>query len=332
VDLKPEGMTVFTPKGASIELPEGAIVLDFAFAVHTELGLHCIGARINDKVVSLDEPVPHGATIQILKSPNQEPSPEWLNMVKTIKAKQELRKWMKTSIIIQSRSLGKEIWTRELRLLKIEKDKRPKDEDILQYFGKTSLNEFFERIGQGELPLQDIHRFLNGGNDISKETAALRFYPKFGKDMDNTLTDEMPLMIGHETSLLIHFASCCGPVPGDKIVGVMRPQIGIEVHKSDCPCLKDLPTDQRLPVDWGSDVTKPFTTHLTIETDSRKNLPLSILMVLKDENLALDRMSIASAQYTGRIRMEFKAFRKDQVDAIVTKIRQVEGVRGVEKA
>ena len=332
VDLKPEGMTVFTPKGASVELPEGAIVLDFAFAVHTELGLHCIGARINDKVVSLDEPVPHGATIQILKSPNQEPSPEWLEMVKTIKAKQELRKWMKTSIIIQSRSLGKEIWTRELRLLKIEKDKRPKEEDILKNFGMTSLNEFFEKIGQGELPLQDIHRFLNGGNDISKETAAIRFYPKFGKDMDNTLTDEMPLMIGHETSLLIHFASCCGPVPGDKIVGVMRPQIGIEVHKSDCPCLKDLPTDQRLPVDWSADVSKPFTTHLTIETDNRRNLPLSILMVLKDENLSLDRMSIASAQYTGRIRMEFKAFRKDQVDAIVTKIRQVEGVRGVEKA
>ena len=171
-------------------------------------------------------------------------------MVKTIKAKQELRKWMKTSIINQSRSLGKEIWTRELRLLKIEKDKRPKDEDILKHFGKTSLNEFFEQLGQGELPLQDIHRFLNGGNDINKETATLRFYPNFGKDKNGGKFDEMPLMIGQETSLLIHFASCCGPVPGDKIVGVMRPQIGIEVHKSDCPCLKDFPESQHLPVDW----------------------------------------------------------------------------------
>ncbi|MBR2074039.1 MAG: bifunctional (p)ppGpp synthetase/guanosine-3',5'-bis(diphosphate) 3'-pyrophosphohydrolase, partial [Fibrobacter sp.] len=94
VDLKPEGIVVFTPKGNSIELPDGAIVLDFAFAVHTELGLHCIGARINDEVVSLDKPVPHGATIQVLKSPTQEPSPEWLEMVTTTKAKQELRKWM----------------------------------------------------------------------------------------------------------------------------------------------------------------------------------------------------------------------------------------------
>ena len=110
VDLKPEGMTVFTPKGASIELPEGSTVLDFAFAIHTELGLHCIGARINDEVVSLDKVVTHGATIQILKSPHQEPSPEWLDIVKTVKAKQELRRWMKTSIIQQSMNLGKEIW------------------------------------------------------------------------------------------------------------------------------------------------------------------------------------------------------------------------------
>ena len=99
VDLKPTGMTVFTPKGTSIELPQGSIVLDFAFAVHTELGLHCIGAKINDEVVNLDTVVEHGATIQVLKSPNQEPSPEWLDMVKTVKAKQALRRWMKTCIM-----------------------------------------------------------------------------------------------------------------------------------------------------------------------------------------------------------------------------------------
>lgn len=332
VDLKPEGMTVFTPKGNSIELPENSIVLDFAFAVHTELGLHCIGARINDKVVSLDEPVPHGATIQILKSPNQEPSPEWLDMVKTIKAKQELRKWMKTSIIQQAQSLGKEIWTRELRIMKIEKDKRPSEDSINKYFGTFSLHDFFERIGQGELPLQDIHRFLNGGKDTPKEnTSALRFFPTFGKDKKSTHRNDMPLMIGQETSLLIHFATCCGPVPGDNIIGVMRPQIGIEVHKNNCPCLKDFPQDQQLPVDWSPDVSKPFTTHLTIDTDNRKNITLDILQELKNANLILDRMSVASAQYSGRIRMTFKAFRKEQVDTIINKIKLVSGVRSVEK-
>lgn len=332
VDLKPEGMTVFTPKGASIELPEGAIVLDFAFAVHTELGLHCIGARINEEVVSLDKPIQHGATIQILKSPAQEPSPEWLDMVKTVKAKQELRKWMKTSIIQQARDLGKEIWTRELRLAKIEKDKRPDEASVNKYFGTFSLDDFYERIGQGELPLQDVHRFLTGEDINTKDTSSLRFFPTFGKDKKNTVRDEMPLVIGQETSLVIHFASCCGPLPGDKIVGVMRPQIGIEVHNATCPCLKDFPIHQQLPVEWSADVSKPFTTHLTIVTDNRRNITLDILQELKNAGLNLERMSVASTESSGRIRMEFKAFRKEQVDAMMNKIMKIRGVREVDKA
>lgn len=331
VDLKPEGMTVFTPKGASIELPEGSTVLDFAFAIHTELGLHCIGARINEEVVSLDHVVTHGATIQVLKSPSQEPSPEWLDIVKTVKAKQELRRWMKTSIIQQSRSLGKEIWTRELRLAKVEKDKRPGEEEIRRYFGTLSMDDFYERIGQGELPLQDIHRFITGGNSLPKEMA-LRFFPTFGKDKKGDVRDDMPLQIGQETSLVIHFADCCAPLPGDEIVGVLRPQIGIEVHNKNCSCLKNLPVEQQIAVAWSADVTKPFMTHLTIDTDNRKNITLDILQQLKGSDVSLDRMSVASKQSTGRIRMEFKAFRKEQVDSIITKIKQISGVREVSKA
>lgn len=332
VDLKPEGMTVFTPKGASVELPEGAIVLDFAFAVHTDLGLHCIGAKINGEVVSLDKPVPNGATVQVLKSPSQEPSPEWLELVKTAKAKQELRKWMKTSIIQQALDLGREIWTRELRLSKIEKEKRPKDDAVLRYFGATSMEEFYERLGQGELPLQDIRKFLSGDTDPSKIGAALRFFPTFSRDKKSVVQDDMPLEIGQETSLLIHFAECCAPIPGDPIVGVLLPKKGIEVHNVGCSCLKNFPVEQQIPVDWSADTTKPFTTHLTILTDNRKNITLDILQELKNSNMILDRMSVASAEYSGRIRMEFKAFRTEHVDSIMTKIEQIQGVREVKKA
>jgi GTP pyrophosphokinase len=332
VDLKPEGMTVFTPKGTSVELPDGAIVLDFAFAVHSELGLHCIGARINDEVVSLDKPVPHGATIQVLKSPTQEPSPEWLEMVKTAKAKQELRKWMKTSMLQQARDLGREIWTRELRVSKMEKDQFPSDEKIAKHFGTPNIDTFYERLGQGELPLQDIHRFLNGGENLPKETTALRFFPTFNKDKKSPVQDDMPLEIGQETNLVVHFASCCGPVPGDKIVGVMRPQVGIEVHSLKCPNLKKFPAEQQIPVQWSPDLSEPFTTHLIIETDNRKNITYDILKELKDEDLFLDQMSVVSKQSSGRIRMEFKAFQKNQVDSITRRIQQIEGVREVKKS
>lgn len=332
VDLKPEGITVFTPQGTSIELPDGSCVLDFAFAIHSELGLHCIGARINDEVVSLDKVIPNGATIQILKSQNQEPSPEWLDIVKTVKAKQELRRWMKTSIIQQARSLGKEIWTRELRLKKIDKQHTPQEAEITSYFGVMSKDDFFERIGQGELPLADLQRFLSHGDIVPKEVNALRFFPTFNKDKKSEHSDDMPLQIGQETSLLIHFAECCAPVPGDEIVGVLRPQIGIEVHKVHCQALKELPAEQQIAVKWSEDTTKPFTSHVKIETDNRKNITIDILQELKNANVFLDRMTVVSAQYSGRIRIVFKAFRKEQVDTIISKIHQIPGVREVENA
>lgn len=331
VDLKPQGMTVFTPKGTSIELPDGAIVLDFAFAVHTELGLHCIGARINDEVVNLDKVVPNGATVQILKSPHQEPSPEWLEMVKTVKAKQELRRWIRSSFIQQSKELGKEIWIRELHLQKIEKDKRPKEEDICKAFGTANLTEFFERIGQGELPLVDIQRFISGGRDVTKESASLRFFPTFNKDKKNEVRDEMPLQIGGETKLLIHFGQCCGPVPGDKIIGVLRPQIGIEIHCADCAELKKLPKEQQVAVEWNEETSHSFTTHLTIKTDNRKNITLDVLTELKKANIFLERMTVASKHSSGRIKIVCKAFRKDQVDSVMNNIKNITGVHEVVK-
>ena len=331
VDLKPSGMTVFTPKGTSVELPQGSIVLDFAFAVHTELGLHCIGARINDKVVNLDTVIEHGATIQVLKSPNQEPSPEWLDMVKTVKAKQELRRWMKNSIMKQALSLGKEIWDRELRLQKIEKDKRPSEESICKYFGTPTIDDFYERMGQGELPLSDIQRFLNDGETTQKESTALRFFPKFNKDLKADRRDEMPLQIGQETSLVVQFAKCCAPIPGDPIVGILRPKIGIEVHTTDCPQLKSLPEDQHIAVEWSEDTKHSFEAHLTIETENRKNITFDVLQELKRANVFLERVTSASKHYSGRIRLVFKAFRKEQVDTIISAIKNISGVKQVVK-
>lgn len=334
VDLKPSGMTVFTPKGTSVELPQGAIVLDFAFAVHTELGLHCIGAKINEEVVNLDTVIPHGATVQILKSPHQEPSPEWLDMVKTVKAKQELRRWMRNSMILQSRDLGKEIWIRELRLAKIEKDKRPDEESVKKYFGVASFDDFYERLGQGELPLVDIQSFLGGAPTpgSSDSTKSLKFFPAFNKDKKAENSDDMPLQIGSETSLMIHFAKCCAPVPGDKIVGVLRPQIGIEVHNADCEELKKLTDGQHIAVQWSEQSTHAFEVHLSIENDNRKNFTYDILKVLKDENLFMDRIFSVGESYSGRVRLVFKAYRKDQVDNLIANIKKVPGVRQVVKS
>lgn len=332
IDLKPEGMTVFTPKGDSIELPEGASVLDFAFAVHSELGLRCIGAKINDEVVGIDKIVQNGSTIQIIKSPSQEPSPEWLDLVKTVKAKQELRRWMRTSINQQALSLGKEIWERELRLFKIPAIETPSNEDICLYFGASTIDDFFRRLGQGELPLSDLELFIESKTSYtrSKNPYSLKFF-LFSKDKKD-FSDQMPIQIGHDSNLLINFASCCSPIPGEPIVGVLVPKKGIEVHNTSCKNVEKVPTDQLLAVEWNADDTQSFTTYLLITTDNRQGITIDVLNMLAKSNIFLERMSVSSVKYSGRIRLVFKAFRKKQVHSIMQNIEKIPGVREVLKS
>ncbi|HHX14924.1 MAG TPA: bifunctional (p)ppGpp synthetase/guanosine-3',5'-bis(diphosphate) 3'-pyrophosphohydrolase, partial [Fibrobacter sp.] len=332
IDLKPEGMTVFTPKGDSIELPEGASVLDFAFAVHSELGLRCIGAKINDEVVGIDKIVQNGSTIQIIKSPSQEPSPEWLDLVKTVKAKQELRRWMRTSINQQALSLGKEIWERELRLFKIPAIETPSNEDICLYFGASTIDDFFRRLGQGELPLSDLELFIESKTSYtrSKNPYSLKFF-LFSKDKKD-FSDQMPIQIGHDSNLLINFASCCSPIPGEPIVGVLVPKKGIEVHNTSCKNVEKVPADQLLAVEWNADDTQSFTTYLLITTDNRQGITIDVLNMLAKSNIFLERMSVSSVKYSGRIRLVFKAFRKKQVHSIMQNIEKIPGVREVLKS
>ena len=328
-DLKTKGMPVFTPKGDSVELPPGATVLDFAFAVHTELGLHCIGAKINNKVYNIDALVPNGATIQILKSPSQEPGPEWLEIVKTAKAKQELRRWMKTSFAQQAENLGKEIWERELRRFRIEKEKYPKDEELCSYFGIKTIDKFFEKLGQGDMSLSQLHSFLQKYSDIpvseNYEPSVLLYSKEHG------MADPNPLTISQTSSLLIHFAKCCSPIPGEEILGVLMPHQGIEVHNTSCSKLKEMPKERCIAVTWDGDSSRSFDTHLSIDTDNRKGITIDILNELSKANVFLVRMSVASVKYSGRIRLTFKAFRKTQVEKILMNIKQIDGVREVRK-
>lgn len=332
IDLKPEGMTVFTPKGDSIELPEGASVLDFAFAIHTELGLHCIGAKINEKVVGVDKIIQNGETVHILKSPKQEPSPEWLELVKTIKAKQELRRWMRTSIIQQAKLLGKEIWERELRLFKIQAQEIPSNEDICRYFGASSMDDFFSRLGQGEMPLSDLERFIETKTSAtrSKNPYSLKFFlfPKDKKDDK----DQMPILIGHGSNLLIHFASCCSPIPGEPIVGVLVPKRGIDVHNTNCKTLEGFSSKQFLAVEWNAELSDSFKTNLLINTENRQGITIDVLTVLTKSNIFLEKMTVSSLKYSGRIRVVFKAFRKEQVDTIMKNIEKIPGVKEVIKS
>lgn len=329
VDLKDEGITVFTPKGDSIELPEGSTVLDFAFAVHTQLGLHCVGARINNDVISATRTVTNGATIQVLTSHNQNPLPEWLEIVRTEKAKQELRRWMRTSIVKEAQTLGKELWMRELRIFKITKaEEQPKTEEICEFFNVKTIEEFYDKLGQGEMALSELEKFIQ------------KIHPEKFKEADPTspvklfVTDQadesqLPVEVGNESSLLIHFANCCSPIPGEPIVGALMPKHGIEIHRKDCPHLQAIPESRRISMEWNRDSKKEFSVHLKIVTDDRKGITTDIMDATARAKVFIERMSVVSGKKNGRIRLVFRIARRDMLEHLVEEIRKISGVHEV---
>jgi GTP pyrophosphokinase len=329
VDLKDEGITVFTPKGDSIELPEGSTVLDFAFAIHTQLGLHCVGARINNDVISATRTVTNGATIQILTSHNQNPLPEWLEIVRTEKAKQELRRWMRTSIVKEAQTLGKELWMRELRIFKITKaEEQPKTEEICTFFGVKTIEEFYDKLGQGEMALSELEKFIQKIHP-EKFSEADPASPVKLFVTDQADESQLPVEVGNESSLLIHFANCCSPIPGEPIIGALIPKHGIEIHREGCPLLQSIPESRRIAMEWNRDSKKEFSVHLKIDTDDRKGITTDIMDATAKAKVFIERMSVVSGKKSGRVRLVFRIARRDMLEHLMEEIRKISGVREV---
>jgi GTP pyrophosphokinase len=165
--LLPEDSYAWTPKGEKISFPIGATILDFAFAIHTDLGLHCLGARSTDKVFSIDSAIPTGETIHILHSDSQEPQETWLSMVKTQKAQNAIRYWLRKAAVKQFEALGRRIWQREIQNLKISKRNFPSEKNICEAFKTQDMSSFYESLGKNEILIKDILDFLKSYSDSS---------------------------------------------------------------------------------------------------------------------------------------------------------------------
>jgi len=327
VDLKPQETTVFTPKGDAIELPHGATILDFAFAVHTDLGFHCVGARIDDQVLGIDRLVPPGTTIHVLRSNSQEPTPDWLQIVKTNRAKHALRRWLRTSMSSQARTLGREIWERELRLFKIPGEQHPKEKEICSQFDVPNQDAFYETIGRGDLSLLALHDFLQpyAGDEFirRREKGLLSFLLR--KDHPEAI----PVPIGHDESLLIHFASCCNPLPGDEVMGCLVPGKGIEVHHANCEKLQSSPEERLISVQWKDSETKQFSVRLDIEANYRPGLHEEIVQAIGHHKALIEKATLVNVKANVRDRFSLKVYNLVQLDALTRSLKLLSGVRKV---
>ncbi len=249
---------VFTPNGDVKELPDGSTPVDFAYAVHTDLGNTCVGARINGKMVPLKHVLQNGDTVEIVASKTQVPSKDWLKFAKTNKAKSKIRLYVKEEQRRRSLILGKDLTEKEFRKFGAAAARYLKGEAFEKYLsdeGLHSLDEMYIKIGYGKLePRHLVDRLLPANAEkVEVKTEDVSFMEKVMKNAtQKTKKSHSLVSVDGMSDVLIHFAKCCNPIPGDSIVGFISRGRGVSVHRSDCSKAFELDQLRKVDVAWNT--------------------------------------------------------------------------------
>jgi guanosine-3',5'-bis(diphosphate) 3'-pyrophosphohydrolase len=259
-DLFPDEIYVFTPKGRIVELPVGATAVDFAYAVHTDVGNTCVGARVDRTPYPLSKPLKNGQTVEIISAPGARPNAAWLNYVVTSRARTKIRQVLKTMRREESITLGRRLLNHALGDLSLSDISADNIKHVLSDLKIASENDLLAAIGLGELMSIVIARRLLGDADELTETESKDGKPK------------KKLPIRGAEGILLTFANCCHPIPDDSIIAHVSPGRGLVVHRETCPNVRGYQRepDKYMAVEWTRDYDQEFITELRVDMQNRQ--------------------------------------------------------------
>ena len=274
LDLYQDEIFVFTPHGDVIQLPKGATPIDFAFAVHTEVGLHTQGARVNGRIVPLSRELRNSETVEIIRAASARPSRDWLAHVRTGRARHRIRQWLRQEEEKTFIAVGQEILDRELR-----RRRHAKLTDAEMARGATALgladaDHVHASIGQGDITVTQLLKAIYPELDEAQEAALKPSALERLIDRMRRPGTSRGLRIQGADGLMVRYAQCCQPVPGDKVVGYVTRGRGVSIHRQDCPNLLHLvhEPERRLEIDWQESAGERFVVRLAIEGNDRRGL------------------------------------------------------------
>ena len=327
IDLFSDEVYVFTPKGDVRDLPKGATPIDFAYAIHSDLGHRCVGAKVNGKLVPLRYVLKSGDIVEIQTNPSHKPSKDWLNFVVTSKAKTKIRQWIKTEQREQSIELGKALLDKELakhdkNLAKLLKSGEL--QTISKEFSFETVEDLFASVGYGlYTPLQVLGKTIPESEKPSKLKTLISSFKK-GRDSS--------IKVQGIDGLVVRFAKCCNPIPGDKIFGFITRGRGLTIHVADCSNVHTYDEQRKVEVSWQLNKDTTYPVRLKIIGSDRKGLLSDISSVM-----ASNKANIISAQamtYPDRSAAgmyEIEISHMSQLQKIIKSIQKIKGVRSVER-
>jgi RelA/SpoT family (p)ppGpp synthetase len=290
IDLFPDEVYVFTPKGNILELPRGATAVDFAYAIHTEIGDTCVAAKIDRRLAPLSTPLMNGQNVEIVTSPSARPSPSWLNFVVTGKARSKIKHYFKKQKGDESIVLGRRLLDRALSTLNLSLAQIPEIDvaRVLKESNYTSLNELLEDTGMGnQVPLILARRLACAVKDEQEQEEQEK------KDATERLS-QTPLLIKGTEGMVVSFAKCCYPLPGDLIVGILDAGRGIIVHRENCRDIAHLrKTEKCIFLSWEKSIAGDFQAEIRTELMNRKGTLASLAVALADMDANIENITVA---------------------------------------
>ena len=319
-DIFPDEIYVFTPEGEIIQLGEGSTAIDFAYAVHTDIGHHCRACRINRKLAPLSVPLESGQTIEIIRDKIPQTSPAWLNFAATSRARNKIRHYLSNLRTSEARKLGKKLLDQSLGYLNVKLKHLKKDElrEALDALGVRSLNKLLEEIGLGK----------RVGNVVSRQMISV-----LNKENNEGDSSILALEITGTEGLVVNYATCCKPIPGDSVIGHFTSS-GLVVHQERCKNILSVREDptQCFPVNWHQELDREFSTDIKILASDEPGLLATMASTITSsainiESINTQELDLGHIEFTLTLQVK----ERDQLAALIRKLKTLKNILSIHR-
>ncbi len=334
VDLFPEKVYVFTPKGEVKTFPKGSTPLDFAYAIHTDVGHRCTGAKVNGKLVSLNYQLQTGDQVEIITTTNAHPSRDWLKLVKTGRARAKIQAWLRTQERERAFSVGKSLCQAEFRKLGKNFNRyleEGKIDSISSDFGFRTAEDLVVAVGFGKIAARQVARKAISPEEVEGEKEKKRLSSElFDSLKPQRKMEGAKIAVKGVDDVLVRFAKCCNPIPGDDIVGYITRGKGITVHSANCPNLMtlQLEPERQIEVEWDTDNPVPMPVKLMVETEDTPGILAEITTAISKHGVNIEEGVLRTDPSRNRGILKFTVDVKDtkQLEEVIHSVRGIEGV------
>lgn len=336
IELYPEEIYCFTPGGELKELPREATVVDFAYAIHTDVGHQCVGGRVNGKMVPLRHPLKNGDIVEILTQGGHKPSRDWLAFVKTSRARNKIRHFIQLEEKTRSVELGKKLFEKEARRYDVNPNKIPAEawQRVSTESGMTKVDDLLAAVGWGKLTARLLLGKLVPAEDLQEKPPDAGIFATVRKVL-RPRSGEDKIRVRGADDLLVFRAKCCNPIKGEKIVGYITRGKGVSVHSASCRNVTNLMYDpeRRIEVEWDTadGPSAPYTVRLSIQVEDRKGMLAAISSQVSAINTNIRTMEATTDQEQGFIEMTVEIQDVKHLDKVIRAVKGIPGVLAVDR-